>query len=324
MNRTLHAVVLVASAFFGALATTAGEIILQPVEVVETKAVFGRVEPRDLVPARARIGGVLTRLDVSEGAAVEAGQVIGQVVDDKLALQLRAAEARLRSLAAEQANARSELERAQALVARGVSTQQRVDLLRTQVEVLSGQIAAAEAERAVLVQQGREGDILAPASGRVLKVPVTKGAVILPGEVIASVAGGGYFLRLALPERHAGALRVGADVQIGEGERRLGRLVKLFPQIENGRVIADIETPSLGTFFVGERVMVHVPVARRQVLAVPRAAIIRRAGLDLVELATPAGRRHAAVVIGMPVETPAGVRIEILTGLEVGDRVVLP
>lgn len=324
MNRTIRGVILAVSLCLGGHAALAGEITVQPVEIVETKAVFGRVEPRDLVPARARIGGVLARLDVDEGSVVEQGQVIGQVVDDKLALQLRAAEARLRGLAAEQANARGELERAQTLVTRGAGTSQRVDQFRTQVEVFSGQIAAAEADRAVLIQQGKEGDIVAPASGRVLKVPVTKGAVILPGEVIASVAGGGYFLRLALPERHAGALRVGAAVQIGESDKRLGRLVKLFPQIENGRVIVDIETSALGTFFVGERVMVHVPVARRKVLAVPAGAITRKAGLDLVELVTASGRRHAAVVAGMPVETPTGMQIEILTGLQAGDRVVLP
>src|SRR5271166_1605338 len=41
------------------------------------------------------------------------------------------------------------------------------------------------AERAVIEQQLAEGDVLAPTSGRVLKVPVTPGTVVLPGEPVA-------------------------------------------------------------------------------------------------------------------------------------------
>lgn len=303
---------------------TAEEFTLQSIDIAETKAVFGRVETRDLAPARTRIGGILTRRDVSEGASVEQGQPIGLVVDDKLALQLRASAARVRALNAEQANAKNELERAQSLLARGAATQQRVDQLRTQVDVLYGQIGAAEAEQSVLVQQGVDGEIKAPAKGVVLRAPVTVGSVVLPGDMVAMVAGGGFFLRLALPERHAASLRAGQEVQIGEGKKRSGRIAKIFPQIENGRVIADIETDSLGTYFVGERVMVHVPVARRLVLAVPEVAIQRRAGLDLVTLATKSGQQSVVVVTGQRLETPAGPQIEILSGLVAGDRVVTP
>ena len=75
--------------------------------------------------------------------------------------------------------------------------------------MLTNQIVAAQAERAVLVQQQTEGKVLAPAPGRVLSVPVTKGSVIMPGETVARIAGGGYFLRLSLPERHAAQIKAG-------------------------------------------------------------------------------------------------------------------
>jgi amino-acid N-acetyltransferase len=62
----------------------AGEIILQPVEVAETKALFGQIESRFVVPARSRIGGTITALNVTEGDEVDAGQVIARIVDEKL------------------------------------------------------------------------------------------------------------------------------------------------------------------------------------------------------------------------------------------------
>ena len=67
---------------------TAREYQVQNVQRMEYKAVFGQVESRDTVLARARIGGTIISLDVDEGASVKAGDVIATVVDDKLSLHL--------------------------------------------------------------------------------------------------------------------------------------------------------------------------------------------------------------------------------------------
>lgn len=306
-----------------AVPAVAGEFELAPTRIIETKAVVGRIEARDIIPARPRIGGTLVRLSVSEGDRIVEGQSIATVVDDKLALQLRAAEARIRALGSEQANVEAEYERARTLLDRGAGTQQRVDTLRTQQEVIRNQITAAEADKAVIIQQASEGEVLAPVAGRVLKVPVTRGAVVMPGEQVALIAGGGFFLRVALPERHAAHLQIGAAVPITleGGSRAEGKLVKIFPQIENGRVIADVELASIGDFFVGARVLADMPVGERMALLVPKAAISTRSGLDFVSVRSPAGSRQALVVLG---QEQAGGRVEVLTGLQPGDRVVMP
>ena len=93
-----------------------------------------------------------------------------------------------------------------------------------------------------MVQQAAEGDVLAPEDGRVLTVPVTRGAVILAGEPVATIGSGGLFLRLAVPERHAAALKEGDSIRIGTGGGATeGRLAKVYPEIEGGRVTADVE-----------------------------------------------------------------------------------
>lgn len=306
-----------------ALPLRAGEIELRPVMVEETKPVFGRIETRDVVPARSRIGGTLIALEVTEGDSVSVGQRIARVLDDKLALHMKAADARIKALGAERLNAEQELERQNTLLARGFGTRQRADQAKAQADVLRNQIAAAEADKSVILQQSTEGEVLAPVAGRVLRVPVSAGAVVMPGEQIAMVAGSGFFLRLALPERHANGLRPGAAVAIAreDGSGTKGRLAKIFPQIENGRVIADVEVAELGTFFVGARVLVQVPVGTRAVLAVPRSAVKTRSGLDFVSIATPAGPRDVAVMLGSEV---APERVEILSGLHAGDKVITP
>ena len=302
-----------------ALPLRAEEITVAPAPVTEWKAVYGRVEAKDRIPARARIGGTLVELSVGEGATVAAGQPIARIVDAKLDFQLGAIDAQLQALGSQLENAEAELKRGEELLARGVTTAQRLDALRTQVEVLAGQIAAQEAQKRVVQQQADEGTVLAPIGGRVLSVPVAAGAVVMPGEVVAEIGGGGFFLRLAVPERHAVDLSEGAAIAIEtlEGAAE-GRLAKLYPQIENGRVVADVEVEGLDADFVDARVLVRLPIGTRQAILVPEAAVSTRSGLDFVTVATPEGRIARTVVTG----ARADGQVEIVTGLAAGDVVV--
>ena len=316
---------LLFAALLAASPALAGTLTLAPTTVTEWKAVYGRVEARDTVPARARIGGLIVDLAVTEGELVKAGQKIATVQDDKIAFQVAALDAQLRALQAQLETAQSELARGQTLVDKGVMTAQRLDQLRTEVDVARNQLAATEAQRSVIVQQGAEGDVFAPGDGRVLTVPVTRGAVIMAGEVVANIGGGGVFLRLAVPERYAASLKQGAAIRINAGGKEsAGRLAKIYPQIDNGRVIADVEVDNLDTDFIDARVLVELPVAERSALLVPASAIQTRSGIDFVRVAAGGAQAERAVVTGERTRRADGDYVEILTGLAAGDVVVTP
>ena len=196
--------------------------------------------------------------------------------------------------------------------------------------MLVSQLEAATQRRAVIAQQSKEGDVLAPLSGRVLSVPVTGESVVMAGDTIVRIAGGGYFLRLSLPERHAAEIKQGDVVKVGHRVRSAaeagpaqfqdGKLVKVYPEISDGRVRADVEVADLGDYFVGERTLVLVPIDRRTMLAVPVAAISTRHGIDTVSVVGENGPVDVPVILG---EALDGNRIEVISGLRAGDRVVL-
>jgi RND family efflux transporter MFP subunit len=322
----LAAVPLFVPAFLALCASAlAASIVVEPRVVTEWKAVFGQVQARDEIPARARIGGTLAALEVEEGDSVRAGERIATVADEKIAFRIAAIDAQLRALQSQLANAEAELARAQTLVERGVATRQRVDQLSTAAEVVRNQIAAARAERSVVARQGEEGDVLAPADGRVLRVPAATGAVVLPGETVALIGSGGTFLRLSVPERHAARLADGAEIEI-ETETGVanGRLAKVYPTIENGRVVADVEVPGLDARFVNARLLVRIPVGERSALLVPDGAVATRGGLDFVRLRTPGGSIERTVLTGDRLRRDGEIHVEILTGLKPGDEVILP
>ena len=294
------------------------------VPVTEWKSVFGRIEARDTIPARTRIGGTLIAIAVEEGTDVTRGQEIARIDDPKLGLQLQSVEAQIEALLSQLENARTELARGENLLARGVTTAQRLDALRTQVEVFQNQIAATRAQKQVIEQQAAEGAVLAPIAGKVIAVPVAAGSVLMPGEVVATIGGGGFFLRLAVPERHAPYLREGLDIRIGHGEQdRPGRLAKVYPQIENGRVIADVVVDGLSSDFVNARVLVSLPVGHRDALLVPATAVNTRMGLDFVTVRGPGGTPvDRAVVPGEAHVVDGTDMVEILSGLTDTDILV--
>ncbi|MCP5073169.1 MAG: efflux RND transporter periplasmic adaptor subunit [Rhodobacteraceae bacterium] len=297
---------------------------VRPVTLSEWKAVFGRVEARDRIPARARLGGTLQDLAVTEGDTVSASQLLARIKDEKLGFQLAALDAELGAVASQLENAQTELLRGEDLLKRGVTTVQRLDLLRTQVSVLANEKNAIRSKRQVIEQQANEGEVLAPVAGLVLNVPLAAGAVVMPGELVAMIGGGGFFLRLAVPESHAAFLTEGDNIIIGQGDTtRQGRLARVYPQIENGRVIADVDVPDLSHEFVDARVLVRLPVGERRALVLPQSALITRAGLDFVEVSRGDDVILRTVLQGQSHNIDGIVMVEIVTGVQAGEQVVI-
>ena len=296
---------------------------LQPMQITEWKAVYGQIEARDRIPARARLGGTLVDLTVVEGDLVTAGQPIGRIEDEKLGFQLTVLAAQKGALGAQLANAQAELARGESLLKQGVTTAQGLDALRTRVDVLKGQIAAMNAQADVISQQEKEGTVLAPADGRVLDVPVSKGGVVMPGEVVAILGGGGTFLRISIPERHAASLHQGDTIQIAEGDAaRTGTLSRIYPLIQNGRVVADVELSGLSDRFVDARMLVRLPIGQRSALMVPASALSSIAGLDFVRVEDAAGPVQRSVVPGEHQVIGGVEMVEILSGLAAGDHIL--
>jgi len=302
-------------------------------EIDDLKSVYATVRSRDVVEARVRTGGTIVSLNVDKGDQVEAGKVLAVVVDPKIALRIKALDAQIVAAKSRTETAKAELERAEQLAARGVSAQARVDQAKTAFDVASNDLKAAQAERAVVETQVAEGEVLAPSSGRVLRVPVTVGSVTLLGEGIATIAANGYLLRVEVPERHARFMKKGDVIRIGGRELESaasdmteGTITRVYPEITNGRVIADAEAPGLGSYFVGERVLTWISAGKRVAFVVPQRFVFRRYSLDYVRLADASGTpRDIVVQLGRSTTNPEGQAVvEILAGVADGDKLVQP
>ena len=305
-----------------------GYLVIQST-ISDQKAVFATIQSANVVPARARIGGTILELEVRQGDHVEQGQVIATVGDQKLALQINSYAAQVQAAQAQVAQAKLEFDHAQRLVAEGAIARNMFDQAHTTYNVALSNLASINAQRSVVQQQVTEGKILAPTAGRVITVPVTAGTVVMGGDTVATVAEQNFVLRLEVPERHARYMKAGDTIRLDGDELgldgpRFGTIKLVYPQIDNGHVVADATVSGLSDYFVGQRVRVWVAAGARQAIVVPSHLLTTRFGIDYARLLQRGGQAiEIPVQRGEDYPTP-NLRdgVEILSGLHPGDRLL--
>ena len=143
-------------------------------------------------------------------------------------------------------------------------------------------------------------------------------------------ATGARVLRLELPEGQAQYIQEGQDIRILDGHDGADalsvRVRQVYPAIENGRVMADLDARGLEGEFVGARVRVLISTGQREAIVIPARYIQTRYGVDYVRL-----MRAEGAVIDAPVQRGSAVPteamadgVEILSCLEPGDVIVPP
>lgn len=308
-----------------AVPEAAGGLAAASRNIADMKPVAGEVTTRDMGMATARIGGTLVRLNVREGATVGAGQVIGIVRDDRINLQTAGFEAMVRAAEAEAERARADLARTRTLFDRGIYAQAKLDQMAAAARAAEGNLEAARAQRAASAESGAQGAILAPTAGRVLKADVPVGSVVMPGQSIATVTSGPLVVRVQLPEGQARALRVGTRVEMTPngpgGDVVMAQVAQVYPAVDAGQVVADIDASGLDASLIGRRIGVRLPVGERQAIVIPATYVVSRFGVDYVRLV------RRGTVADTPVQIapgPSVSEVEVLSGLVAGDRIVAP
>lgn len=328
--RAARILVVLAAAILPSGIAAAETLTVEQRTVADEKAVFATVESISVVPARVRISGTVVELKVREGDHVTSGQAIASIGDEKLVLQMKSLDAQIEALQAQANQAQLDFTRTEGLVDRGIMPRVKLDEARTSLNVAENSLRAKTAERAVVNQQLSEGQVLAPSDGRVLKKLVTVGSVVLPGDPIVTVAQQNFKLRLRVPERHARFLKAGDKVRIdgaelGQPAAKWGVIDLVYPQVEEGRVVADAIVEGLGEYFVGDRLRVWIPGEARPAFVIPAGFVKTRFGIDYVQLGQSGGVVDVPVQRGRDMPTPElPDGLEILSGIRAGDQLVRP
>ncbi len=306
-------------------AAPAGLITIEQRTAPDYKTIAAVLTNRDVGDARARISGTVQRLVVREGDQVRRGQLLAVVTDQRLSLEAQAGNAGVAAAEATAERARADLQRSQFLFDRGVYAQARLDAVQAGARAADALLRAARAQAGAAGAVAAQGRVYAPADGRVTRLPIPQGAVVMPGDIVVAISTGARVLRIELPEGEAGLLREGQDIRIisyDDAAVRMARVRQVYPAIDNGLVTADLDASSVEGEFIGARVRVLAPAGEREAFVIPANYIVTRYGVDYVRLWRNNRIVEAPVQRGAP--TPMeGMEngVEILSGLRSGDMI---
>ena len=295
-------------------------------DIADMKPVGAEITTRDSAEARARIGGTLVSRSVRAGDYVKKGQLIGMVIDTRLAFETGAYAAQAAAAQAQAVQANADLARIQFLYDRQVYAKARLDQAKAAAGAANAQVAAARAQQRASVNVAEQGAIFAPATGAVLRADIPEGSVVTPGISIATVTAGPPVLRLMLPESAAAKVHVGSRVVATDatmpGGSRSGVVVQVYPAIDAGQIRVDAALPGLTPALIGQRVEASIELGHRKAVVVPRRFVTTRYGIDEVSVITPDKYLSAVPVQIAPTADPD--KVEILSGVGAGDTLFVP
>ncbi|MES1975264.1 MAG: efflux RND transporter periplasmic adaptor subunit [Pseudomonadota bacterium] len=289
-------------------------LVVRSVETTEWKDVGAEITTTDRADARARIPGVLESLSVRRGDMVRKGQVIGRIVDTRLAYEGGAYGAQAAAAEAQAVQAQADLGRIRYLYDNGVYAKARLDQAQAGAAAARAQVAAARAQQSAVAAVAGQGAVVAPADGRVLTADIPAGSAVAPGMSLAGITAGPLILRFELPESLAGKVNVGSRV-VSEG--RSGTVARLYPSVQAGQITADVAFPGLDGSLIGRRVAARVAIGTRRAVIVPRTFVTTRYGIDYVTVVEKGGRASTVPVQIAATAEPG--QVEILSGVGAGD-----
>lgn len=171
---------------------------------------------RDMPVGVAGEGGRVARVLVDAGATVARGQVLAVIdrsVETQQAAQLSA---QIKAAKADADLAQSELERAQALVARGFISRADIQRRTATRDAAVARVTLAEAQLAEMRARIGRLDIRAPAAGRVLERNVEAGQIVGPSStaLFRIAEHGAVELRAQVAEQDLGRMKVGQPAEV--------------------------------------------------------------------------------------------------------------
>ncbi|MDJ0789722.1 MAG: efflux RND transporter periplasmic adaptor subunit [Myxococcota bacterium] len=294
--------------------------------------VSGVVSPFRSATVAAEVAGRVVSRHVEPGAVVEEGDVLVAVDATQLAVAVAEAEATLSARDVDLAEARRELERADELFKEGALSESRHEALRFGVDRAESarRMAAASLRRAR--RSHSDASIRAPFAGTIESVAVHTGDYLAPGVPVARVADFEQVrVRAGVTATEASSLRAGADASLSVtalgGRSFAARVHSVGRTADSGTGTYPVElwldNPD-GALRAGMVARVLLPSDDAEaVLCVPRSALVRRGGTLAVFVVEGSEGALDARVREVRVGRQGGESVELLEGVEAGERVVI-
>lgn len=281
----------------------------------------------------AEVSGRVTARHVEPGQRVESGDPLVELDGTQLRIAVDEARAELVARRADRAEARSQLERGNALRRKDAMSERQYDSLAFGEERAAAAVALAEARLRRTRRLLADAVVRAPFDGTVEEIAVQIGDFLVPGTPVATLADFSKVrVRAGVTAGEADSLKSGMTARLS-----IAALGGLERQVEV-QSVGKLPDPQTGTYPVelwldnpdgrlraGIVVQLHfeAPEGESTRPQIPRGALARRDGRFVVFVVEGSGEALRAVLRPVRLGRQVGDRVEILAGIRAGERVVI-
>ena len=289
-----------------AVATVSAELMPALTEVT------GTIRPAQRAAIAAKVMGTIDEFPVILGQPVAAGDVLVRISAGEISARLLQAQSQLNQVT-------RDLVRERELLAKGASTTDMVSNLQDRQTMTQAMVREAE------IMLGYT-TIRAPFSGVVARKPANAGDLAAPGMTLLEIEGTANFqVETGLPDSLAARLVSGALVHAEvpvAGVTFTATLVELSSAADSAAhtVPAKFSVPAGAAVRSGQFVRIQVPGEPVLALLVPAAAVSRVGQMERIFVL---GLNNRAVLRIVKSGANRGDRVEVLSGLGAGERIVL-
>ncbi len=300
----------------------------------------------------AQIGGAVREVRVQAGDRVRAGQLLALIDDRAARAQAEAAQAgvqeashglaeveqglaaatadrqfaeatfrRYETLLKKNSVSRQEFDGVEAKYKAALANERSLSARQLEMEARNRQVQAQKSSAETGLSYAR---IVAPMDGVVTQKSVDTGTVVMPGMPILTIEDPSrYRLEASVPDEFLARVKLSEEVKVttNRGDAT-GRVSEIVPASDpaSRTFLVKIGLPKECRCQSGEYAKASLPVGEQKTLSVARAGLVSHGELEGLFVADSAGQVQFRLV---KTGKTFGDRVEVLSGLEAGERVAV-
>jgi RND family efflux transporter MFP subunit len=292
---------------------TVTAVTVEPEIVDAVVSAAGALNSKNTSVLSSKVMGKVSYLSVQEGDHVAQGKLLMKIDSGEIAAQAYQAQAAYN-------NAKLQYSRIKTLYDEKASTQMEMDQATLGLETAEAGLKAAKAMESYTI-------ITAPISGQVVEKKINLGEMALPGQPILKIEDNRNLrLEVMVNEQDLRYIQPGVAVRVqidAMPEKAINaRVAQVVPasDIRTHSFVAKIDIPAEKGLITGMYGKAIFTTGKRQAILVPRSAVVTMSGLSGAYIVSPEGNATFQMVQLGEVH---GERIEALTGLKAGDKVII-
>lgn len=302
-------------------------VAVAPAAAADQVEVTGSLHGAREAVLSAKVMGTVTSIRKAAGESVRRGETVIVLDDREVAGNIAQAEGALAQAKAAAALAGANLQRFEQLREKGAASQLELDQARYANDTAQGAVRQAEGAVSTASSYRSYAQVPAPFDGQVVDRMIEVGDMAAPGRPLMRVEDVTTLrLHVSLAETQAAAAQPGAAVAVTvpslPGREWTGTVAEVVPAVDPATrtQLVKIDLPPDGALRSGVFARARFTVGERQVISIPKDALVRRGGLTGVYIAD--GNRAAFRLVELS-DAQSGDVIEVLSGLKAGDRVIV-